>query len=201
MTHYSRDYTVNETVPSPAPGILKYPDFHNPYTKYRYWSCDDYLIDVLGMSNFREIAIPVTQDAITGICRAAKGYIWGFSFLLTFVVSILHLVCVLLMYALWMDVCRHRRARAGRRRKFENNGQFKDAVQMVMSAQRHYGAGIAEWDATSLDMEILKGKIGMGHGGGNEPGVVRRDVSRRSKELGDPNGGDWGGDVELNDRR
>ncbi len=75
-------------------------------------------------------------------------------------------------------MCWHRHASEGRRGKFENNGHSKDAVKMVISAQRHYGTGIAEWDATLLEREILKGKIGMGHGGGNEPSVVRAGVSR-----------------------
>lgn len=201
VTHYGTDFTTNETIPIPAPGIIKYPEFRNPVSKYRWWNCNEYLIDAMQLINFPDFATPPTQDALTGMCRSGSGYVWGFSFLLTLVASVLHLIFVLVLYALWMDVGRHWRARKGQRGKLENIGQFKDAVQMVVSAQRHYGTGIAEWDAASLEKEIMKGKLGMGHEVGSGHGVVRRDASRRSKDLGDPNGGHWGGDVDLDDRQ
>ncbi|KAK5163944.1 uncharacterized protein LTR77_010340 [Saxophila tyrrhenica] len=200
IANYGGAYTSNDTVPAPAPGIIPYPEFHSPYTKNRYWACGEMLVDARQITNFQSSQyghFTVSNPSTTGLCRATTGYVWGFSFLLTFLTAILNLVIVLVMYALWFDVCRHRRAKEGRGTKSYVSGQFKDAVQMVMSAQQQYGSGIAEWDARSLEKEVVKGNVGMGIANEREDGLVQRKGSQRSEELGDPNGGDWGGDVEF----
>ena len=97
------------------------------------------------------------------------------------------------MYALWLDVRRHHKSSRA-------VGQMKDAVTMVTLAQTQYGPKIGEWSSATLQKKIANGKSGMTFA--QDDHLRKRPAtSLPEHEFGDPYGGDWGGDVEVAERR
>ena len=94
------------------------------------------------------------DDPLAGTCLAGTGYVWGFSFLMTFLVAILNLIFVLLIYGLWYFVCRPASP-------INTTSQFSDAVTLVTKAQQQYGDDVREWEPKKLEKEILKGRHGI----------------------------------------
>ena len=74
---------------------------------------------------------------------------------------------------------------------------------MATMAQQQYGGRIGEWSASALQKEIIGGQAGMSFV--NDKMLSRRrkvaPVKDDERELGDPRGGDGGGDVVLLDRQ
>lgn len=135
------DWHYNITISPPMPGIIPYPK-RSPYS---HWTCEGniYATDWFDLQT----------GNITGVCQAGSKYVWGFSFLLTFVVSILTFVFAVMMYALWLDT-----RGAGLAR---DHSAFKDAVEMVTQAQTQYGEQIDEWTAGDLQKKVMRGSSGM----------------------------------------
>ena len=171
------------------PGIVLYPNSTTSASEYTHWACGERVFDAKDLGQRGDDV----SGTIAGLCRAGNGYAWGFSFLLTFLTSILNLAFVLLMYALWLGVRRHDISSS-------ETGEFKDAVMMVTLAQRQYGGKIGEWSSSTLQKEIVEGKAGMSFV--DDRFLRRRDVRPRGeREFGDPRAGDWGGDVVVSDHR
>lgn len=141
VLQYYEEPPPNMSLYAPMPGIVTWPDLAPHYT---HWDCGGTIIESSWL-------IPDSGNA-TGVCQAEATYAWGFSFLLTFLVSVLTFVFALIIYALWSEVRRH----GG-----DDHGSFKDAILMLTQAQATYGAQIGEWSASSLQREITKGKQGM----------------------------------------
>jgi len=158
----------NNTIEAPLPGIITWPDAAPHYT---HWDCAGVVVETSWLSK-------ISGNA-TGECQAGARYAWGFSFLLTFLVSVLSFAFALIMYVLWLGV-----------REFAGNeyGNFKDAVTMVTQAQGQYGEKVGEWSASTLQKEVVKGKQGM-----TTASARRRKAS--DVAFGDPLRGDWGGDA------
>ena len=178
----------------PMPGIVPFPNITNTVSEYDHWLCG-----TMTIINTNELTQYVDRTdgagSATGICQAGSGYIRGFSFLLTFVVCVVQLAFVLVMYALWIDV---HWTQAGRR---NDSGQFKDAVTMVVQAQRQHGPNIDEWSAKTLQEEIVSGKFGMSFVEDVENLRKRRSAAQSEQEFGDPNSGDWGSDIVVDSHR
>jgi hypothetical protein len=173
------------------PGIVPYTNSTSSTSKYTHWICGERVFEINEVHE--NLLSDAAGDAIAGLCRAGNGYAWGFSFLLTFLTSILNLSFVLLMYALWLGVRRHDISPS-------DTGEFKDAVMMVTLAQKQYGGKIGDWSSSTLQKEIVKGQAGMSLV--DDRLLRRRDVgSRDEREFGDPRAGDWGGDVVVSDQR
>jgi hypothetical protein len=97
------------------------------------------------------------------------------------------------MYALEFDTRRYDDS-------IEEVGEFKDAITMVTQAQEQYGMKIGEWSSSTLQREIVAGKVGIS----SADDVVLRKINNRARgelELGDPRAGDWGGDVIISSQR
>lgn len=160
------------------PGIVPYANSSTTASKYTHWICGEQVFET------REL-----EYRVAGLCRAGNGYAWGFSFLLTFLTSVLTLVFVLLMYALWLGVRQYDISSS-------ETGEFKDAVTMVTLAQKQYGGKIGEWSSSTLQKEIVDGKLGISFV--DDKFLRRREVlPQDEREFGDPRAGDWGGDVVL----
>ena len=169
------------------PGMIPYAMDATGVSKYTHWSCYYEIFTTLELQG---------GNYTQGICQAGSGYAWGFSFLLTFVTSVLTLVFTLIMYGLWFEIRRHDNSS-------QEVGEFMDAVTMVSLAQRQYGPKIGEWSSYTLQREVVAGKAGMSFADG-EKLVQRRKrnvPSRDEQEYGDPRAGDWGGDVYFTDSR
>ena len=174
-------------IPSPMPGMVPYANSSTAASKYTHCICGERVFEAahLPHGDF--------SGTVAGLCRAGNGYAWGFSFLLTFLTSVLNLGFVLLMYALWFGVRRH----GG---PWSETGAFKDAVMMVTLAQKQYGGKIGEWSSRTLQKEVVEGRVGMSFV--DDGFLRRREVrSRDEREFGDPRAGDWGGDVVVADHR
>lgn len=141
VLQYYEEPPLNMSLYAPMPGIVTWPDLAPHYT---HWDCGGTIIESSRLISHSGNA--------TGVCQAEATYAWGFSFLLTFLVSVLTFVFALIVYALWSGVRRH----GG-----HDHGSFKDAIVMVTQAQAIYGAQIGECSASSLQREITKGKQGM----------------------------------------
>lgn len=111
---------------------------------------------------------------ITGHCQAGADYQWGFSFLLTFIVSILNFLFVVTMYALWMDATRNMAAVTmqtavrdayGQATASKVNADFPsilgNATNMVRQAEEVYGEDVKKWSARKLEETVWRGKAGM----------------------------------------
>lgn len=99
---------------------------------------------------------------------AGQGYVWGFSFILTFLVSVLHLIFTALMYGIWWTDARQ--VRSGKKKQ----NLFSHATFMVISAQRQYGEEISECSPEWLEQEIVKGEKGLSLHEGVSFSVYRR---------------------------
>lgn len=118
---------------------------------YTHWDCDSDLV----MSEWLQSDGQTSEDGrvtnqSVGFCMAGKGYVWGFSFILTFLVSVLHLVFTALMYGIWL--MNTRTVRSGKKQ-----GLFSHATFLVTSVQRQYGGEISDWTPERLEQEIVKG--------------------------------------------
>ena len=180
------------------PGIVPYNNITEAEgaSQYRYWQCGlDGLVDsrkLVQSPNYdNPYRDPAQQDI--GLCQAGRQYVWGFSFLFSLLVAILHLVFTALMYALWLAS----RGQRGSNSHPAAPGFFADAVNMVTQAQKRYGMRLDEWTATGLKREVLNGKFGMTY---LEDSRLRRRKADQSQALGDAYGGDWGGDVVIDER-
>jgi hypothetical protein len=160
-------------VPAPAPGIIPYPLEPNKVTKYRHWACGLTIIDVKNLTNYVHIFHSGSDATMTGICRATSGYTWGFSFLLTLIISALNLVYVLLMYALWLDVLRHGGMNDDGKHK---SSYLKDALTIATTAQQQYGTGINTWSTGTLRKTITRGSKGIGR---KQPDEMEMSLRRR----------------------
>jgi len=153
---------------------------------YSHWDCGEQIV----LNDWLDSGGWSSEDGLTsihtiGFCMSGQNYLWGFSFMLTFVVSVLHLVFTLLMYAIWFNVRAHTLGTPK-----ESHSLFFDATLMVTSAQAQYGDQLCEWSAKTLERDIVKGKKGLTL---QKTSHLRK---RRSHyDLGDPREGDWGGDV------
>lgn len=169
------------------PGMVPYPLDSTGSSKYTHWLCGTkvYTIETLSGSS-----------DVVGTCRAGSNYAWGFSFLLTFVTSVLTLIFTLIMYWLWYEIRRHGKSGL-------QVGAFKDAVTMVTLAQQQYGSKVGEWSSDTLQREVVAGKVGMSFADSEKVFLRRmRNVpSRDEDEYGDPRGGEWGGEVYVTDSR
>ena len=132
--------------------------------------------------------------SVSATCQAGSGYSWGFSFLLTFVTSVLNLVFVILMYLIATEARRH-----GEWTK--DVGEFKDAVTMVTLAQQQYGDKIGDWSSSTLQKEIVGGQVGMTFSDTQLLTKRKNGLSSAEREFGDPRAGDWGGEVYVSDQR
>lgn len=180
------------------PGIVPYSNVTDAEgaARFPYWSCGyGQLINSSGLlqSPLYEVSSD-SDDQSVGVCQADQRYAWGFSFLFAFLVAVLHLIFAVLMYALWLP-SRNRRKASGRA---AGGGHFPDAVTMVTQAQEQYGARLNEWSAAGLNKDILHGKTGMSFVGDQ---TVKRRKAEQSEALGDERGGDWGGELLLNNHR
>ncbi|KAK5124885.1 hypothetical protein LTR85_001075 [Meristemomyces frigidus] len=168
----------------PMPGIITWPD---KAPRYTHWDCSGVLVETAWFES----------EYAEGWCRAGAGYVWGFSFLLTLVVSILTMVFAMIMFGLWLHV----RPRGGSDTGHAaDHGVFKDAVTMVTQAQSQYGGKVGEWSARTLQKEVVKGKQGMSFASGATTAAQRAPGRRRKTsddEFGDPLVGDWGVDVII----
>ena len=104
------------------------------------------------------------QEGSAGICLAGAYYQWGFSFLLTFIVSILNLLCVSMLYGLWIDARRDgdiKRVKeavpserepscASTYRSVNSPGHLRNALIIAHQAERQYGADVHEWQSWRL---------------------------------------------------
>ncbi|KAK3691325.1 hypothetical protein LTR37_018686 [Vermiconidia calcicola] len=131
----------NVTILPPMPGILPYQSASTPPSDITRWICALEEFQKSDLSRLRENDIPSAGLAV--ICRAGTGFVWGFSFLLTFMVCSMNLIFVLIMYALWVETLRHPVPSAA-------VSHFKDAAIMISSAQKEYGVDCTEWDAKDL---------------------------------------------------
>lgn len=191
-TVLSYDYgsgVANHQVSSPMPGILPYDNRTDSAGKEhpRYWQCGyDQLIDSHGLIQSPDFDVNSrVDDQSAGTCQADTSYAWGFSFLFSLLMAILHLLFTLLMYALWFA---NRRGWKASNRSVAP-GTFPDAVMMVTQAQKHYDVYLDEWTATGLKKEIEQGKLGMSLVGDES---LRRRKRNESSALGDVHHGDWG---------
>lgn len=173
------------------PGIVPYANTSDTVSKYSHWVCGDSIVATKNLTQYANDIYPY-DGTITGMCQAGSGYVWGFSFLMTFLVAVLNLVFVLVMYALWIDVQRHHVLS-------KDVGEFKAAVTMVTNAQSQYGAKVGDWSARTLQKKVMKGRRGVTYAHASEL-RSRKLATQGEEELGDPLGGDWGGDVVEEDR-
>jgi hypothetical protein len=165
--------------------MIPYPLASTGTSKYTHWLCGT---DVYTTETLQE------SQSIVGTCRAGSNYAWGFSFLLTFVTSVLTLVFTLMMYGLWYYVHRQKESSV-------DVGELKDAVTMVTLAQQQYGSKIGEWSSDTLQREVFAGRTGMSYTEKVSMRRKRKVPSREEQEYGDPRAGDWGGDVYVTDSR
>lgn len=176
------DSGTNWTVGPPAAQIQTW---SSPNNQYSHWDCGGALLRNEWMSIDGYIGDDGLRIQSTGFCMSGQNYAWGFSFVLTFIVSILHLVFTLLMYAIWYSV----RSQPGEKPE-QPHSAFYDAIFMVTNARAQHGDQISDWSARTLERDILRGKKGLSLQGMS---IVRK--RRSHTDLGDPRAGDWGGDV------
>lgn len=194
VTNYGDEVSYIDVL-SPMPGIIPYANNKTDSAGkpvYRFWQCGyDTLVDshsLVQSPDFDLYADP--EDQAVGICQADKTYAWGFSFLFSFLVVVLHLLFVVVMYVLWLL------SRPGGKTSLRSAapGIFPDAVTMVTQAQKQYGSRLDEWTAAGLNKEILHGQTGMSFAADEG---LRKRKAEQSQTLGDAHGGDWGGDAVL----
>ncbi|KAK3703693.1 hypothetical protein LTR37_014271 [Vermiconidia calcicola] len=142
---------VNTTILPPMPGIVPYQSVSTPLSESLHWICSDEEFQKSDLGQVDEYDNPV---GLAVICRAGTGFVWGFSFLLSFMVCSMNLIFVLIMYALWVGTLRHPVPSAA-------VSHFKDAAIMISSAQKEYGVDCAEWDAKDLKRIVVRGNVGM----------------------------------------
>ena len=140
----------NTTLNPPMPGIIPFQNLKGPLadiTEHSHWLCAQTVVSTANITKFN-------TATVTAYCEAGTKYLWGFSFLLTFVVLVIQLIVALIMYGLWVCFCREAGSRA-------EVSEFKDAAMMITQAQQQHGDGIASWDVPTLKRRVLKGKHGV----------------------------------------
>lgn len=182
------------------PGIIPFSNVTTARTgsksPYTHWICGEKVVDVADIHQFAEV-YGYKDNAATGICQSGTKYAWGFSFLFTLCVAILHLAFTLEMYALELSAIRT----APPLDRQGAKGEFKDAVTLVTQAQGQFGDQVAGWSAEGLRKRLYGGREGMSFASrsrAQDPG--EKDEHGTEVTLGDTYGGDWGGRVVLEDQ-
>jgi len=180
---YVNYYTSNLTLMAPVAQIETWNDSGRHYSA---WDCGSQIVlkDWFGPQGWLS-ADRRTNIQTVGFCMAGSNYVWGFSFLFSLIVCVLHLAFTLLMYGIWASIRSHSRGK-----REPAHSLFRDATFMITSAQTQYGGQIREWSAQTLERDIVNGKKGLSL---QETSYVRK--RRSHKDLGDPREGDWGGNV------
>ncbi|PLB46566.1 hypothetical protein P170DRAFT_477446 [Aspergillus steynii IBT 23096] len=121
------------------------------------WVCDFalfYHTDFFAHSGIKE-------PNATGSCQSASdGYIWGFSYILLFIVCLLNLITGLALYGLWIY---GHGSKEGTLRGREPASQLRAAANIIQQAREYYGdeAVNGDWDCRKMERDIFGGDRGM----------------------------------------